>query len=301
MKNKWLYAILTVLLITGLILLNSGILKKSSTKNSNGRPPKLHVTASFYPIYFFASEIGGEKTEIKNLTPAGIEPHEYEPPPQDIARIEESDMLLLNGGLEAWADKVKDNLKDKNIKIVVAGEGLIKKDPHVWLNPLLAQKQIEKITEAYISIDPANKNYYQGNQENLNDKLDKLDAAYKEGLKSCQRKDFITSHTAFSYLAERYGINPVPISGLSPDQEPSAKKLAEIAKFAKEHNVKYIFFESLVSPKLSETIASEIGAKTLVLDPIEGLSDDNIKQGENYFTVMEDNLRALQIALQCNK
>ncbi len=135
----------------------------------------------------------------------------------------------------------------------------------------------------------------------LNQKLDQLDKTYAEGLKTCKQKDIITSHAAFGYLATRYGLNQVAISGISPDEEPSSQQLAEVAKFAKENDVKYIFFESLVSPKLSETIAHEIGAKTLVLDPLEGISDDDIKQGKNYFTVMENNLKNLQKALQCSQ
>lgn len=296
MKNKWFYLISAVILITLISLL---IVQKNAKINTI-KGGKLSITASFYPMYFFASEIGSEKAEVKNLTPLGVEPHDYDPSPGDIARIEDGDMLVLNGVAEAWADKVKDNLKGKNVKIVIAGEGLFtKKDPHVWLNPLLAKKQVGLITRGYISIDPLNKNYYLDNQKKLNDKLDKLDREYKQGLQNCQSTDFITSHAAFSYLAEAYSLNQVPISGLSPDHEPSARELAEIAKFAREHDIKYIFFESLVSPKLSETIAQEIGAKTLVLDPIEGISDDDMKQGKNYLAVMENNLKNLQTALGC--
>jgi zinc transport system substrate-binding protein len=180
-------------------------------------------------------------------------------------------------------------------------KGQTMKDPHVWLNPQLAKNEVRRITDGYISIDPTNTMFYQENEKALDDKLDQLDSEYKEGLANCQNKDIITSHAAFAYLAEQYGLNQVAISGLSPDEEPSAQQLADVANFARKNNVRYIFFESLVSPKLSETIASEIGAKTMVLDPIEGLSDDDIKQGKNYFTVMEDNLKNLQTALQCSK
>lgn len=295
-----------LVLIVGLISFSS--LKKTNlptTKNG-----QLLVSTSFYPLYFFSSEIGGGKAEVRNITPAGSEPHDYDPSTQDIARIEDSDMLVLNGGVEAWADKIKDNLKGKKSKIIIAGaeffnkelieEGNKIRDPHIWLSPPLAKKEVEKITEGYISIDPSNTNYYTNNQSNLDKKLDQLDADFKKGLANCQSRDIITSHAAFAYLAEQYGLTQVPISGLSPNAEPSAKQLADVAKFAKEHNTKYIFFESLVSPKLSDTIAKEVGAKTIVLDPIEGISDNDIKQGKNYFTVMENNLKNLQEALQCN-
>ena len=128
-----------------------------------------------------------------------------------------------------------------------------------------------------------------------------MDTEYKQGLSSCEGKNIITSHAAFGYLAAAYGLNQVPIAGLSPDAEPSPRQLADIAKFAKDNQVKYIFFESLVSPKLSQTIATEVGAQTLVLNPIEGLSEEEMSHGKTYFSVMQDNLTNLRTALQCTK
>ncbi len=279
----------------------------SSSQKTSG---KVQVTASFYPLWFFSSEIGGEKAQVRNITPSGAEPHDYEPTTKDIAEIEKSNMLVLNGGVEGWGDKIRDNLKGKNVVIVVAGEGLFTQtieeggkkqtDPHVWLDPILARREAHNITtKGYLRIDGTNSDYYQNNEKRLNAQFEQLDKEYREGLQNCKQKDIITSHAAFGYLAARYGLNQIPISGLTPDAEPSSQQLAEVAKFAKEHNVKYIFFESLVSPKLAQTIAQEVGAKTLVLDPIEGLTDDDIKQGKNYFTVMEENLKNLRIALEC--
>ncbi len=272
---------------------------------------KIKVNTSFYPLYFFASEIGGERAEVNNITPAGAEPHDYDPTARDIAEIEKSNLLILNGGVEAWGNKMQENLNNTPVTVVIAGKGLLTKelleegekiqDPHIWLDPQLAKKEVSKITEGFITVDPSNKSFYQNNQENLDDKLDALDQKFKKGLSTCHEKDIITSHAAFGYLAARYGLNQVSISGLSPDEEPSSKQLIEVANFAKEHNIRYIFFESLVSPKLSETIAHEVGAKTLVLDPLEGISDDESKQGKNYLTVMEENLSNLQEALQCSK
>ncbi len=316
MKAKWTYFIGGILLIAILSYIISVGIFKSPTRNTQNN--KIKVSTSFYPLYYFASEIGGDKAEVKNITPAGTEPHEYEPTSQDIARIENSSLLILNGGVEAWGDKIKENLKGTNVKIVIVGEGLLTKeiteegeaaqDPHIWLDPKLVKKEVKKITEGYIEVDPANSNFYKNNQKQLDVKLDQLDLMYEQGLKNCATRDFITSHEAFAYLAQRYNLSQISISGLSPDEEPSSQQLAEVADFARKNNVKYIFFETLVSPKLSETIANEVGAQTLVLDPIEGLSDDDIAQGlpagqagKNYFTVMEDNLKNLQIALECSK
>ncbi|OGH10844.1 MAG: hypothetical protein A2857_06295 [Candidatus Levybacteria bacterium RIFCSPHIGHO2_01_FULL_36_15] len=311
MKNtRFIYFLGGLLLLAVLgFSLKVGFFKNSNVTTTQ-KGDKLQISASFYPLYYFSSQIGGNKADVQNITPAGSEPHDYDPSFQDIARIERGDILILNGGVEAWADKIRDNLRGTKVKIVIAGEDLLTKqlieegqtvkDPHVWLDPVLAKREVQKITEAYAAVDPANKTYYQDNERQLNSKLDQLDADYKKGLRNCQSRDVVTSHEAFAYLADRYGLNEVPIAGLSPDEEPSAQQLADVANFAKKNNVKYIFFESLVSPKLSETIASEIGAKTMVLDPIEGISDDDIKQGKNYFTVMKDNLKNLQTALQCS-
>jgi len=271
---------------------------------------KLQVTTSFYPLYFFASQIGGDKAEVQNITPSGAEPHDYEPTAQDIVRIEKSNLLILNGGrLEAWGDKIKDNIKGKQVITVIAGNGIVNQqvfedgkpilDPHVWLNPSLASIEVKAILNGFIQVDPINKSYYYENTNNLLSQLNEIDKEYKQGLMNCNQKDIVTSHAAFGHLGKAYGLNQVPISGLSPDAEPSSKQLAEVSLFAKNHNVKYIFFESLLSPKLSETIAAEVGAKTIVLDPIEGVSGDDMRAGKNYFSIMKDNLTNLRLALEC--
>ncbi len=310
MKN--LNKLIPLLVLIVLLLSVVGIFYQVTNKSNNTmtKISKLQVTVSFYPLYFFASQIGGDKAEVQNITPSGAEPHDYEPTAQDIARIEKSDLLILNGGkLEAWGDKIKNNLKGTEVIIVIAGENIANQqvvengqtiqDPHVWLSPPLAKIEVKNILNGFIKVDPANKTYYYANANSLLSALDELDKQYKEGLANCNQKDIITSHAAFGYLGKTYGLNQVPITGLSPDAEPSAQQLADVAKFAKDHHVKYIFFESLVSPKLSETIATEIGAKTLVLDPIEGVSGDDMKKGINYLTIMKANLTNLHLALEC--
>jgi zinc transport system substrate-binding protein len=268
------------------------------------------VVASFYPLYFFASQIGGDKAEVTNITPAGAEPHDYEPSTQDIVHIEKASILILNGGqLEAWGDKVKEDLKGKYVEVVTAADGLANqevqeegeliKDPHVWLDPVLAKKEIQTIAQAFIKVDPANTDFYEANEKSLESKLDLLDQSFKVGLQSCQQKNIVTSHAAFGYIASRYGLKQVSISGLSPDQEPSPKQLADVAQFAKANNVKYIFFETLISPKLSETIAKEVGAKTIVFNPLEGLTSDEQSAGKDYLSIQQDNLASLRVALEC--
>ncbi len=273
---------------------------------------KLRVIASFYPLYFFCREIGGDKADVTNIVPSGAEPHDYEPTAQDMARIERSKLIVFNGGgIEPWSDNIRKNIDTRDTVMVEAGEGLTTRqktegghaetDPHVWLAPRLAQQMVDRIAQGFEQADPVNKDYYRSNADSLKSRLGNLDVEYKQGLRNCARRNIITSHAAFGYLAGAYGLNQVPIAGLSPDAEPSPRQLAEIAKFAEDNGVKYIFFESLVSPRLSQTIAAEVGVQTLVLNPIEGLSDEDISQGKTYVSVMRDNLANLRTALQCTK
>lgn len=308
MNKKYILGVVLGVVVIGLFTL--------AIKNNNGTPAisshKPQVVASFYPLYFFASQIAGDKADVTNITPAGAEPHDYEPTAQDIARMETSDVLVLNGGgLEAWGNDVRTNINPAKTIIVTAGEGLTTQevvedgekivDPHVWLSPVLAEQMVDKIEGALAKTDPTNASYYQSNAEALKSKLGVLDGEYKQGLAVCKEKNIITSHAAFGYLASTYGLNQIPIAGLSPDAEPSPKQLADITKFAKDNHIKYIFFESLVSPKLSQTIAAEVGAQTLVSSPLEGLTNDEIASGKDYFTEMRNNLANLKIALQCTQ
>lgn len=301
------------LLITGVVLIALIVIvvinKQGSIQNDSS--DKLQVSTSFYPLYYFATQIGGDKAQVYNITPAGAEPHDYEPTIEDMIRLEKSKIIFLNGGkLESWGEKIKENLAGKNISIAAIGEkfmdlhiednGEILTDPHIWLSPKHAKEEVGLMLQNFLQVDPLNKDYYQTRAQELKEKLDKLDTSFELGLKNCQKKDFVTSHAAFGYLAQAYQLNQVAISGLSPDNEPSAQALIEVARFAKEHNVQYIFFESLVSSRLAETLANEVGAKTLVLNPLEGLTEEEQRAGKNYITEMEHNLINLQIALACS-
>ncbi|MFA7208781.1 MAG: zinc ABC transporter substrate-binding protein [Parcubacteria group bacterium] len=308
-KNIIIILIILGLAVSGLFFLRMG---------NGGRPSgdvaakKLEVVASFYPLYFIAVEIGGDRAAVSDIVPAGAEPHEYEPTARDMAKMENSRIIIMNGaGLEAWGENVEKNIDAGKTTIIWAGEGLAARqmerdgqaetDPHIWLDPSLVRQMAGKIAQAFQQADPENADYYGSNAAALESRLDGLDREYRQGLAGCAEKNIITAHSAFGYLADAYGFNQVAIAGLSPDAEPSLRDLAGISRFAKDNGVKYIFFESLASPKLSETIANEVGAKTLVLDPIEGLSDEDLSRGKNYLTVMRENLANLRIALECAK
>jgi len=293
------------LLITAALILVLGIgiyaMSRTAKTPAPHSPAKLQIVASFYPMAFFAQQIAGDKADVINITPAGAEPHEYEPSTQDIVKMEQANLIILNGNVEPWGDSIQANLQNNSVHIITAGEGLGSADPHVWLDPVLAKQEVQKISDAIIAIDPSDSSFYAANTVALLQKFDQLDTAYKNGLAICSSRDIVTSHAAFGYLAERYGLNQLAIAGLSPDEEPATKALIDTAKFVQGHNVKYIFFESLVSPKLSQTIAQETGAQTLELNPLEGLTQTEIGQGQDYFSVMYNNLYNLQLALSCTK
>jgi zinc transport system substrate-binding protein len=305
-SRRFLPAILGFLLIGAITY----VAKRNNASIPGASDVSVHAVASFYPLAFFASQVAGTNAAVTNLTPAGAEPHDYEPSAREIVQIEQSDLLILNGGrLESWGQKIQDELKGSHTVVVTAGDGLTTKelvedgqsiqDPHVWLSPPLAKQEVERIAQAFEQADAAHAASYATNAQALETKLDALDQKFEAGLASCTQHDIVTSHAAFGYLAARYHLMQVSISGVSPDAEPSAQKLAEVSNLVRTKGIKYIFFESLVSPKLSETIASETGAKALVLDPIEGLSDEDLRAGKNYFTQMESNLANLRLALQC--
>lgn len=300
-----------------------------ATEEATDVGEKLKVMASFYPMYDFAEKIGGDYVEVTNMVPAGTEPHDWEPTATDIKNLEEADVFIYNGaGMEHWVEDVLASLENKDLKAVEASKGLellaggeeaeatsedqtetdseaatddqaeeVSYDPHVWLSPKNAKQEMSNIKDALIEADPDHAEAYEQNYETYATKMDDLDAEYQEKLADTKSKDLIVAHEAFGYLCRDYGLNQVGIEGLSPDSEPDAKRMNEIVTFAKENNVKTIFFEELVSPKVAETIASEVGAKTEVLNPIEGLTDEEISAGEDYFTVMESNLEALSQAL----
>lgn len=305
MSKQQLAVIILVVVVIGAI----GFLAFKNKPQQAATNGKVQAVASFYPMYFFASQIGGDKVSVTNITPSGAEPHDYEPSTQDVARIESADVLVLNGSVEAWGDKEKSALAGSKVTIITAGQGLLTKqltedgetmsDPHIWLDPILAKQEAHTIAQGLAKADPANADYYAQNEQTLDTKLDQLDSEYKAGLAQCANKNIVTSHAAFAYLSEQYGLNQVAISGLSPDEEPSSAQLAKVADFARANKVKYIFFESLVSPKLSQTIATEVGAQTMVLDPIEGISDEDLAKGADYFSVMRSNLQNLKVALEC--
>ncbi len=283
-------------------------------KQSNTTYEKVNIVVSYYPLYDFAKNIGGDRITLTNITPAGSEPHDYEPSPQQLVTAQNSDVFVYNGGtMEPWVDKFITDYKQvsvkasSNIKLVEGtdeetGEPSSEiKDPHFWLDPILAQQIVNNIRDGLIKADAKDKDYFTDRAKAYNDKLAQLDQEFKTGLTTCESRSAITSHAAFGYLAKQYNLDIVSIAGISPDEEPSAAKLAELTQLIKDKQIKYVFFESLVSSKLAKTLANETGAKTAVFDPVEGISDEDQKQGKDYLSVQRENLQNLRTALACQQ
>lgn len=298
-----------LVLALALLILVAGSAGCVLPRRQAATPPadnRLQVMATVYPVYEFARQVGGDKVNVRLMVPPGTEPHDWEPTPQDLAALSQARVFIYSGaGLETWVPRVLTGNMRRDAVVVEASQDveLYKSpdghgDPHVWLDPVNAQTMVENIRDGLIAADPANKAYYTQNAAAYEKQLVGMDAAYKDALAHVARRDFVTSHAAFGYLARRYGLNQVPIMGLAPDAEPTAETMANIVRLVRQKNIKYIFFETLVSPKLSQTIAQETGASTLVLNPLEGLSAQDMAQGKNYLTVMHDNLVNLVRALQ---
>ncbi len=316
-RKKFIPVYLFIVFVLGFVIwvLQTPV-KKMAPEPRTGEP--LRVVASFYPVAEFARAVGGSFVHVETLTPNGTEPHDYEPTAEQIARIYASDVLLFNGGgVDAWASRIAPDVSAQGVVVeelsqvvqllpsapdddhAAEDEHEESFDPHFWLNPKMVQKEIDRIEHVFSAADPANASAYKQNAEAYRTQLDALDLAYETGLATCEKRLIVTSHGALSYLARAYDFSVISISGLSPDEEPSAGRMAEVTRIAKEEQVSHIFFETLVHPKLAQTLASEIGAKTLVFNPLEGLSEEEQKQGKTYVTVMEDNLIQLKTGMLC--
>ena len=302
-----------IIWIVVLVIVTSSGCGYTNTKDLKGMEDSeaigLKIYTTFYPMYYITDEIAKDKAKIIQLIPSGVEPHDWEPTLKTMAELKDSDIFIYNGaGMERWAEKIIKNLQESNVKIVEASQGieLIKGDsnhsedydPHTWVSPVNLKVQAKNILNVLIEADKENKEFYETNYEVLVKKLDKLHKDILEAAKDFRIKIIVTSHEAFGYFAKEYGITQVPIRGISPEQEPSPAKLAEIVRLCKENEIKYVFVEKFVNPKFSRVIADEIKGDVLTLNAAHGLSEDEIKAGQDYISLMYENLNNLEKALK---
>jgi zinc transport system substrate-binding protein len=266
------------------------------------------VVAAFYPIAYAVERVA-PGAEVTNLTPAGAEPHDLELSPRDVERVRGADLVLYLG--EGFMPALEDAIDGAgNAVDLLAGESLRKAseahghgeeagkdegeesgfDVHVWLDPMRYATIVRKVADALGQPDAA---------DELVAELEELDAEFRAGLANCERREIVTSHAAFGYLADAYDLTQIPLTGVSPEAEPSAKALEGLVEEVEEEGATTVFFETLVSPRLAETVAREAGVETAVLNPLEGLTEEEIDEGADYFSIMRENLAALRRALGC--
>ena len=262
-------------------------------------PQKLQVLTSFYPIEFFTEAVAGDRVEITNLTPAGMEPHDYEPSAAQFAKMEEADLILAQGsGLEPWLKDASETLSQAGVPLVELN-GHEEKDPHTWLDPVLAMGMVETIHDALVELDPDGEAVYTANANELLASLQTLDADFKAGLSTCTLNTFISAHDAFNYLAKRYNLTADGVSGLSPEDEPSAQALSALLEKIQGTGIEYIYFEERTNPRTAQVLVDEAGLTPLVLHTLEFLTQEEANQGEDYFSLMRDNITQLKTGLQC--
>jgi len=278
---------------------------------------RLRAMASLFPLHEFAKAVGAERAQVDLLLPPGVEPHTWEPKASDIVKMSAADILIYLG--PALEPQVGDLLKgvaradlvvvdaSQDIPILVTderhrggGAHHREHDPHIWLDLELSQRIVERIAEVFAERDPQGASVYLENAAAYTAKLASLDRQYREGLRTCRRRAFVFGgHAAFSYLARRYGLEQIPLYGVSPDSRPTPKQLTEVVDLAKQHGLDVIYFEVLVSDELAKVIAKEVGARTLVLNPGGNLTREEWEAGVTFLSLMEANLRNLREGLGC--
>ncbi|OEJ96364.1 metal ABC transporter substrate-binding protein [Streptomyces thermolilacinus] len=319
-----------------------GLVTLSACSGSSGgaeqnKDGKLDVVASFYPMQFLAEQIGGDKVSVTTLTRPGVEPHDLELKPRQIAELQDAGFVLYLKGLQPAVDEaikqagVKDTVDAATLTTLEThgtsedhsahegephtdeaheGEAHAEEshegghehdhseaggDPHIWLDPVKYAEVAKGVGDRLAKADPDNAATYKKNTDELVKKLGALDASFRDGLKNTTTRTFITTHSAFGYLAERYGLDQEGIAGLDPESEPSPARVKELQQVARKEKVTTVFFETLASDRTARTLAKDTGLKTDVLDPLEGITERS--KGADYLEVMASNLAALQKAL----
>jgi zinc transport system substrate-binding protein len=312
--RRWLRVLACLLLLA----VAAGCANAGSASTTHTRQGQLAIVAAFYPLQFIAQRLAGDHATVANLTQPGAEPHDLELTPRQVASLTTASLVIYEKGFQPAVDEAV--LQSENQEVIdtttvvpfrplaTPGDDLGKGegtghdhpalDPHVWLDPTSVSRIAAAAEERLVTIDPDHAVDYKRNASALNKELRNLDQSFRSGLAHCVRTEFMTTHAAFGYLAERYHLTQIPISGLNPDSEPSPARIAEVQRVAREHGLTTIFSETLVSPAVAQAIAGDLGLTTDVLDPIEGITSQS--RGQDYLSVMSANLAALRKAGECS-
>lgn len=326
MKNL-IKMFLLVLVLPSLLAACNVSKEESSEESKNG---KLNVYTTIYPLQYLTERVGGDHINVENIIPAGADTHSFEPSSKAMVKIAQGDAFIYSGtGIDGFSEAVKKSLEKEDVQIVNAAEGVnliqstevdshedhadktdehegeegehdenLDVDPHVWLDPNRAIKLAENIKNSLVQLKPDAKEDFENNFSALKQDLKNLDQEFKDMVNKAPKKTFIVSHSAYGYWEDVYGLKQIGISGLSPTDEPSQKQLKEIIETAQKNQVSYILFEPNVSNKVAEVVKKEVGADTLTLHNLESLTEDDVKNGENYLSIMRKNIASLQKALQ---
>jgi zinc transport system substrate-binding protein len=301
-----------------LLAATTGCISAVSARSARTEQGKLAVVTAFYPLQFIAQRLAGDNATVANLTKPGAEPHDLELTPRQVASLTTASLVIYEKGFQPAVDEAvlqSENLEVIDITTIVplrplaapdddlghgegAGHDHPALDPHVWLDPTSVSRIAAAVQERLVTIDHDHADDYRRNGSALSKELRDLDRSFRSGLAHCLRTEFMTTHAAFGYLAERYHLTQIPISGLNPDSEPSPARIAEVQRVAREHGLTTIFSETLVSPAVAQAIAGDLGLTTDVLDPIEGITSQS--RGQDYLSVMSANLAALRKAGGCS-
>jgi zinc transport system substrate-binding protein len=280
-----------------ILLAGLGLASCGGGEDSSASGQTTSVVAAFYPLAYAAEQIGGPRVDVLNLTPPGTEPHDVELSARDVERVRSADVVFYVGS--GFQPALEEALQGSEAAAVDLLEGLqlreaadddLEFDPHVWLDPLRYAEMSDRIGSALGRPREA---------ATFRARLEGLDREYEAALGRCTRREIVTSHAAFGYLAERYRLEQIAITGLSPEAEPTPQELEDVVEDVRAHDATTVFFETLVSPRLAETVARETGASTAVLNPLEGLTEEELDRVEDYFSLMRANLQTLREALEC--
>lgn len=301
--------ILFLVLLISALFITACANNQVSNNSEDDSKGKIKVYTSFYTLYDFASKIGGDHAQVVNMIPSGGDPHHWEPTASDIANLEKAHIFIYNGlELEHWVDSILNTINNEDLIITKASQHIdaIEShhehehdhshgdlDPHIWLDPANAKLMFDNIKEAFIEADPDNEAYYEDRYKEYIGEFDSLDREFEEGLYELTNRDMVVSHQAFTYLSQAYNLNQVGIQGLIPDSEPSPSRMAEIIDFINENHIETIFFEDINDTSIVDTIARETGVNIKALYTLEYLTDEQMNNNDDYFSIMRENLNSL--------
>lgn len=304
MKKKVLYLIMVMTLIISLVGCGKSIETKQTSKTESGKNEKIKVIVTFNPLKEFVEAVGKDKVQVETIVPNGSEPHDFDPKAKDLINIENADIFVYNGlNMETWIDKLSSNLQNKELVKVDSSKDVnaikVEKsehgnyDPHIWLGLTSAKVQVKNIKDALIKIDEKNKDSYEKNYKEFESEIDNLLKEYKPKFEALKNKNFITGHAAFAYFCRDFGLKQNSVEGVFAEGEPTPKKLKELTDYCRENKVETVFVEEMVSPKVSETLAKEVGANIKTIYTLEAREDD-----KNYIQSMESNIKEVYESLK---